>query len=119
MCPLTLLEVPDRPVELQLSLASNNAVRFGGELLRIDWFAFRAPSSPPQWPPQHAAPLTRCGTSSSYCPVSMACCASQYSPSKFGCLVPVGNLANVSAGCGDGLPEGDTLCCKMGPGEPP
>ena len=49
----------------------------------------------------------------------MACCKSQYSPSTFGCEVEIGNLSKVSAGCGDGLPAGRTLCCKMGPGKEP
>ena len=61
----------------------------------------------------------QCGTSSTYCPTSMECCASQYSPSTFGCEVPIGNLSEVSAGCGDGLPDGTTLCCKMGPDKVP
>jgi len=71
------------------------------------------------WTQVIGAELKQCGTTSSYCPAESSCCASRYSPSTYGCEVPIGNLANVSAGCGDGLPAGDTLCCKMGPGNPP
>ena len=68
---------------------------------------------------QLGSAANQCGNSSSYCPSGMACCAAKYSPSTYGCEVPIGNLSRVSAGCGDGLPEGDKLCCKMGPAEPP
>ena len=34
-------------------------------------------------------------------------------------LTQIGDLSNISAGCGDGLPAGETLCCKMGPGKAP
>ena len=67
----------------------------------------------------------QCGTSSNYstsfCPADMPCCYQQYSPSGFGCAVPVGDSAVTSAGCGDGLgpPTAKTVCCKMGPGDPP
>ena len=69
--------------------------------------------------PVDGASAVRCGESSSYCPADMACCTSKYSPSTYGCEVAIGNLSDVSAGCGDGLPKGDTLCCKMGPAESP
>ena len=73
--------------------------------------------------PFHATPATthQCGNSTSSCPTSMACCASKYSPSTFGCEVPLGDNAVASAGCGDGLGPvlpGNTFCCKMGPGLP-
>ena len=62
-----------------------------------------------------------CGNTTSTCPSATDCCASTYSPTKFGCLVQAGDLVNASAGCGDGLPAdpGGNVCCKMGPENPP
>jgi lysophospholipase L1-like esterase len=58
------------------------------------------------------------------CPAIEDCCASQYSPTKFGCTVPIDNALFVaSQGCGDGLPSDGKLntsvCCKPGPGLAP
>ena len=58
------------------------------------------------------------------CPKLEDCCASQYSPTKIGCTVDIGNtLWSKSQGCGDGLPadgkKNTTVCCKPGPGLPP
>lgn len=64
-----------------------------------------------------------CGSTSTVCPADGGgCCASAYSPSKYGCLVEVGDLATKNAGCGDILAVDNTthqLCCKMGPATPP
>ena len=63
----------------------------------------------------------QCGNTSSVCPRPEDCCALpvNYSPSKFGCLVDVGDLATRSANCGDGLGNSSQFCCKMGPALPP
>jgi hypothetical protein len=68
-----------------------------------------------------APPTHQCGNSTSYCPAALPCCLQEYSPSKYGCEVPLGNNAIASAGCGDGLGPitAKTWCCKMGPGDPP
>jgi hypothetical protein len=68
-----------------------------------------------------STPTHQCGNSTSFCPATMPCCLQKYSPSKYGCEVPLGNNAVASAGCGDGLgpTTATTWCCKMGPGEPP
>ena len=65
-----------------------------------------------------ARAAAQCGNTSSMCPKAEDCCASSYSPSKFGCLVDVGDLSKTSAGCGDGLGT-SPVCCKMGPGLSP
>eukprot|EP01001_Neometanema_parovale_P009746 NODE_598_length_2268_cov_103.971562_g568_i0.p2 GENE.NODE_598_length_2268_cov_103.971562_g568_i0~~NODE_598_length_2268_cov_103.971562_g568_i0.p2 ORF type:complete len:257 (-),score=60.80 NODE_598_length_2268_cov_103.971562_g568_i0:146-916(-) len=43
----------------------------------------------------------QCGNTTTHCPAGGACCPSQYSPTKFGCRLPVG-----------------TTCCKPGPSRP-
>jgi hypothetical protein len=66
----------------------------------------------------------QCGSTSTFCKQANDCCASKYSPTKFGCTVDIGpTLYADSQGCGDGLPsdgkQNTTLCCKPGPGLAP
>ena len=72
-----------------------------------------------------AAPA-QCGKTTSYCPTTFPCCqggGAKYSPSGWGCAVPVSAAARASANCGflggDLLPTDQTRCCKMGPANPP
>ena len=71
------------------------------------------------------APPAQCNASfATACPKLEDCCASQYSPTKIGCTVDIGDsLWSKSQGCGDGLPsdgkDNRTVCCKPGPGLPP
>ena len=81
---------------------------------------------PPQLPflRKTAAPA-QCGAGiTTACPKLEDCCASEYSPTKFGCTVSIDNALWVeSQGCGDGLPSdgklNTTVCCKPGPGLAP
>ena len=75
----------------------------------------------PRHLPSHFSAGEQCGTTESYCASSAGCCASQYSPTKLGCLIDAGEVSNASVGCGDGLTVNadNQVCCKMGPPKAP